>query len=105
MSDQVSQPYKTTGKIIVLCVLIFMLLEVFYIKGGSNGRTKKFVVFGRDVINERGGSVRHAAQFARVSTTIFRDVTLCCRVQCSLGFGRTVLPSSAWFQWAMKGQL
>jgi hypothetical protein len=27
VSDQVSHPYKTTNKIIVLCVLIFILLD------------------------------------------------------------------------------
>ena len=64
-----------------LCVLIFMLLEAFYIKGGSNGWMKKFVVFCRAMANQRGGSVLHAAQFACVSTTIFRNVTLCFRIK------------------------
>jgi hypothetical protein len=27
VSDQVSQPYKSTGKIIVLCILIFTFLD------------------------------------------------------------------------------
>jgi hypothetical protein len=27
MKDQVSHPYKTTGKIIVLCILIFVYLD------------------------------------------------------------------------------
>jgi hypothetical protein len=27
VSDQVSHPYKTTGKIIVLCILIFIFLD------------------------------------------------------------------------------
>jgi len=27
MSDQVSHPYKTTGKLILLCILIFIFLD------------------------------------------------------------------------------
>ena len=34
VSDQVSHPYKTTGKVIVLCILIFKFL-------GSKGKTKE----------------------------------------------------------------
>jgi ABC-type dipeptide/oligopeptide/nickel transport system permease subunit len=35
VSDQISHQYKTTGKIVVLCVLIFVLL-------GSNLQDKRF---------------------------------------------------------------
>jgi len=49
--DQVSHPYKTTGKITVLYILIFMFLEVFY----GNGWMMKVVVFGTAVANQGVG--------------------------------------------------
>ena len=102
MSDQVSHPYKTTGKFTVLCFLIYAFVEVFY----SNGWLKKVVVFGRAVANPGGG----------VSGATWSTICMCwhCGLPGSYavlqGKGSAVvrtnvLPSSARVQWAVKEQL